>query len=317
MKSMERVEISAKNIDKIWISLTGYRVLLILSSLIQKGRTIKELVEILRDNQIANKSLSKDTIRVAINTLKKAGCKISRPTKANDYKYELISHPFTLSLSDDELTVFLRLRDRMLDDMHWEDVFVMNELYEKIISLTFNDEQINLNKETAPFIEIEKSILKDISNPKIIGKRVKIVYDSPEFGEEELEIIPQKLVYENSHIYMWCYSYKYNKNSLLSIERIKKIVSYSICETLESTSVLYDVTYSITGDAIKTFELKEFEEIIEKNNDEIKVLAHVENEFYFIQRILLFGTDFKIISPDFFRKKLIDKIRLIQKGYEQ
>lgn len=313
---MERVDISAKNNNKIWISLTGYRVLLILSSLIQRGRTVKELVEILRNNQITNKSISKDTIRVAINTLKNAGCVICRPSKANGYRYELISHPFTLSLSEQELMVFLKLRDKLLNELSLDDVFKMNSLYDKIISLTFNEEHINLNKETTPLIGIEKSILKEISNPKVIGKCVKIIYDSPEFGEEELEIIPQKLTYENSHLHLWCYSFKYNKNSLLTLERIKKIISYNISEKIELTNVLYDVTYSITGDSLKTFELKEFEEIIEKNNNEIKVLAHVENEFYFIQRILLFGADFKIISPDFFRKKLIDKIRLIQKGYE-
>ena len=313
---MERVGISAKNNNKIWVSLTGYRVLLILSSLIQRGRTVKELVEILRNNQITNKSISKDTIRVAINTLKNAGCVIGRPSKANAYKYELISHPFSLSLSENELMVFFKLRDKLLDELTLDDVFKMNSLYDKIISLTFNEDHINLNKETTPLIGIEKSILKDISNPKIVGKRVKIIYDSPEFGEEELDIVPQKLTYENSHLHLWCYSFKYNRNSLLTIERIKKIISYGILANIEPTKALYDVTYSITGDAVKTFELKEFEKIIEKNNDKIKVLAHVENEFYFIQRILLFGTDFKIISPDFFRKKLIDKIRLIQKGYE-
>ena len=314
---MKSIEIPAKNNKKIWISLTGYRILLILSALIQKGHTVKELIEILSNNEFTNNSLSKDTIRVAINTLKNAGCNISRPTKANDYKYELISHPFTLSLSENELNIFLRLRNKMINEMDWQEVFELNALYEKIISLTFNEEQINLTKETAPFAEVEKSILQEISNPQIIGKKVRIIYDSPQFGDEEIHIIPQKLSYENAHIYLWCYSFKYNKNSLLSIERIKKIVSYGISKQIESTKVLYDVIYSLTGKAINTFEAKEFEEIIEKKENEIKILAHVENEFYFIQRILLFGADFKIISPDFFREKLINKIKLIQKGYNQ
>ena len=314
---MERLEITAKKTNKFWISLTGYRILLILSSLIQKGCTLKDLIEVLGNNKFTNKSVSKDTVRVAINTLKNAGCIISRPTKANGYKYELVSHPFTLSMSTKELNVFLNLRNKMLDELDWKDVFELNSLYEKIVSLTFDEEQILLTKETAPFAEIKKQILKDISNPQIIGKKVRIVYDSPEFGEEEIDIVPQKLTYENAHLYLWCYSFKYNKNSLLSIERIKNILSYSISEHINQTNVSYDVVYSITGDAINMFEPKEFEEVVEKNDKEIKVLAHVENEFYFIQRLLLFGVDFKIISPDFFREKLINKIKLIQKGYRE
>ena len=43
----------------------------------------------------------------------------------------------------------------------------------------------------------------------------------------------------------------------------------------------------------------------------------MENEFCFIQRILLLGSDFKINSPEFFREKLINKLKLIQKGYKQ
>ena len=314
---MEIVDITAKNNKKIWISLTGYRILLILSSLIQEGRTLKELIEILSDNKYTNKSVSKDTVRVAINTLKNAGCVISRPTKANDYKYELISHPFVLSMSEKELNVFLSLRNKMLDELDWKDVFELNALYEKIMLLTFNEKQILLTKETAPFAEIDKSILKDISNSQIIGKKVRIVYDSPEFGEEEIDVVPEKLTYENAHMYLWCYSFKYNRNSLLSIERIKKILSYNIFEHAEQTKILYDVVYSVTGESFNTFEKKEFEEIIEKSKSELKVLAHVENEFYFIQRLLLFGADFKIISPDFFREKLINKIKLIQKGYRE
>ena len=86
---------------------------------------------------LTNNSLSKDTIRVAINTLKNAGCNISRPTKANDYRYELISHPFTLSLSENELNIFLRLRNKMINEMDWQEVFELNALYEKIISIKY------------------------------------------------------------------------------------------------------------------------------------------------------------------------------------
>ena len=45
-------------------------------------------------------------------------------------------------------------------------------------------------------------------------------------------------------------------------------------------------------------------------------IAKIEDEFMFIQRILQFGTDFNIISPDFFKEILINKIKLIQKGYK-
>ena len=58
------------------------------------------------------------------------------------------------------------------------------------------------------------------------------------------------------------------------------------------------------------------EKIIKDNKTSMLVEAKVQNEFLFVQRLLLLGMNFKIISPDFFREKLISKIKLIQKGYK-
>ncbi|MBQ8887471.1 MAG: WYL domain-containing protein [Candidatus Gastranaerophilales bacterium] len=313
---MKKLEFTRETTKKVWISLTGYRILIILKALMEKSRTIDELVQIIEKNKIINKVTSKDTIRIDLNTLKRAGCKISRPSKANNYKYELLSHPFTFKLSDKELRVLLRLRDKLTQEMEWQDVLIFNELYSKIASVTFNEELINEIENTKPLINVDVNILEEFSSPLIIGKKVQIIYNSPKFGKEELDIVPQKVSFENGKLYLWCYSYKYKMNSLLNIERIVKINFVDISKTIE-TKASYDVTYSIVGNALKTFEPKEFEEIIEKTKDSIKVLAHVENEFYFVQRLLLFGKDFKIISPDFFKEKLINKIKLMQKGYEK
>ena len=313
---MKKLEFTRKTPQKVWISLTGYRILIILKALMEKSRTIDELVEIIEKNKIIKRVTSKDTLRIDLNTLKRAGCKISRPSKANDYKYELLSHPFTFKLSDKELKVLIRLRDKLTQEMEWQDVLILNELYSKIASITFNEELINEIENTKPLINVNPNILEELSSPIIIGKKVQIIYNSPKFGEEELDIVPQKITFENGKLYLWCYSYKYQKNSLLNIERIAKINFIDITKTIETTAS-YDVTYTVMGNSLKTFELKEFEEIIEKTKDSITVLAHVENEFYFIQRLLLFGKDFRIISPDFFKEKLINKIKLMQKGYRK
>lgn len=313
---MKKLEFTGKTTKKVWISLTGYRILIILKALMQKRHTVDELVKVVENNKLINKVTSKDTIRIDLNTLKRAGCKISRPSKANDYNYELISHPFTFKMNNKELKTLLRLRDKLTQDMEWEDILILNEIYKKIASLTFNEELIYEIENSKPLINVDIKLLKEISNPTIMGKKVQIIYNSPEFGQEELDIVPQKVTFENGKLYLWCFSYKYGMNSLLNIERITKINYVDISKNIETKSY-YDVTYTITGNSLKTFEQKEFEEIIEKTRDSIKVLAHVENEFYFIQRLLLFGKDFRIISPDFFKEKLINKIKLMQKGYQK
>ena len=123
-----------QNDGKFRISTTGYRTLLVLKSLIQKSSTIDELVKIVQKNRYVNKSASKDTIRLDINTLKNAGCIIARPSKANNYKYELINHPFTLSVSNEELKLFNDIRERFAQNISVNEVFILNELYKKFLN---------------------------------------------------------------------------------------------------------------------------------------------------------------------------------------
>lgn len=313
---MDRQSNTIEKTKKFWISITGYRTLLILKSLMVRSYTIDELVEILKNDSITNKAVSKDTVRIAINTLKSVGCKILRPNKANNYKYQLIKHPFSLKISDKELKIFTTLRDKIAERIKYNDVFTLNDLYDKLTSLTLNEEQIDYVNNTQPLKKINKKILNEIANPQIIGKKVQIRYLSPNFGEEDIEVIPQKITYESGKIYLRCYIFKYKTNSLLNVERILKINSIDMFNIYNKNSS-YKVVYELCGNSKNIFKVQKNEKIISGNTNSIKVEALVDNEFLFIQRLLLFGTDFKIISPDFFREKLIDKIKLIQKGYKE
>lgn len=314
---MNNKELQSSKPLKSWISLTGYRILLILKSLIESGRTLDELIDIVRNDKITGKSFSRDTIRVAINTLKAAGCEISRPSKSNNYKYELIKHPFGLNLADDELSILIRLRERFTETMNWNDIFVVNNLYKKIVTLTCDENKIKTTIDSQPLGQLNRKMLKEITNPDIIGKLLKIQYKSPKFGMEDINIIPRAVKIENSKLYLWCYNLKYNKNSLLPVDRITEIKSRCTVTNQYPQTTVYDVIYELTNIDLQNFNLKDNEEIITRDEDKMIIKANVDNEFLFIQRLLLLGSNFKIISPDFFREKLIDKIKLIQKGYEQ
>jgi hypothetical protein len=300
--------------EKSWISTTGYRTLLILKSLIEKSRTIDELVEVVKNNPLVCKSASKDTIRIAVNTLKTAGCMISRPSKANNYKYELLKHPFVLSVNDDELEKLITLREKFSAEIPLNEIFTLNDLYSKIAGMTFDDEKISYINNSQPLKTIDRKILNELSKPEILNKKIQIKYKSPEFGEENIYIVPKKIIFENGKVYLWCYNYKYEGLGFLNIERILKINNVDISKNV-TVSNYYNVVYELTGDIVKAFEPKEYETVLNKTDNKITVNAKIENEFMFVQRILQFGADFKVLKPDFFREILINKIKLIQKGY--
>lgn len=315
-KFFENIKNLDNNNKKVWISITGFRTLLLFMSLLEKPRDINELVEIVKKYNITKKSASKDTVRITLKTLKDIGCEIERPLKSVKYKYSISKHPFVLNLSVNDVNSLLLIRERLANELSWKKVLILNSFYEKFFSLTENPEYIEMERNTRLLNEVDLDILSEVSSSKIIGKKVNLKYNSPEFGIEDIDVIPQKLTYENNRLYLWCYSYKYERTSVLNVEKIKKINTVGTAKIEVNTSS-YEVQYIIFGSSAKEFRPENNEKIIEKTNDFIKVKAKVLNEFWFIQRLLLFGCEFKIISPYFFKEKLINKIKLIQKGYKE
>ena len=312
MESKKRVQQESK---KTWISLTGYRTLYVLKLLLEKSRTIDELVELLRANQYTNKSLSKDTVRITINTLRAAGCEISGLNKESNYKYILYSHPFVLNFTSEELDALVKLRKNASDNLSWKKILVVNELFDKIFALTKNENQIDLIDSAKIFADISKDVLDELVNPNVLNKRMTIKYLSPKNGDEIFDIIVGNISFSDGKLYLSCFNYKYNSKSLLNIERIKEVVSISMAEETQQ-QYLYEVEYELFGDSFSLYEKAEYETIIETKDNSLIIKALVDNEFTFIQRLLLFGADFRIISPDSFREKLVNKIKLIQRGYE-
>ncbi len=313
MNLLENLNNNLKENKKVWISITGYRILLVFALLLERGRSVKELTDILETNKITAKSFSEDTVRLTIKTLRMAGCDISRPCSSNNFKYELLNMPFTLNSTEEVIDLIINLRNRYSQDINIEDIYILNNLLDKIMKLTENQVLIDKIHDSAP-MENFKSLYKQLSNPNLVGKKVSVLYSSPKFDKEILDIIPQRVVYENGKLYLWCYVFKYQKFSILNVERILKINSVSIIKNSQFYDS-YEVIYKLIGNALADFKQEINEEILEKTDDYIIVKANVNQEFWFVQRLLLFGSDFKIISPDFFKQKLIDKIKLIKKGY--
>ena len=299
---------------KFWVSLTGYRTLFVLKLLIEKPRSTEDIVEHLKSNEITRKSLSKDTVRITINTLKDVGCKIAKPSSANNHKYVLLYHPFDLYISDEEFNVLLKLRDNLSLELSYDDVFILNDMFEKIMILSNSEEKVSYVNDTKSLIRVDRNLVCEFEKIISTKKKIQILYDSPRNGEESIDVIPKKITFENGNLYLLAYSFKYNENSLFNFSRIKKINAIYLSTELKENHV-FEVVYKLLGNSVSTFEKRVNETIISKNESELVVKATVDNEFWFVQRLLQFGIDFRIVSPYSFREKIVNKVKQIQKGY--
>ncbi len=311
---MGRKNLLNSNVNDLNISLTAYRALLVLGMLMEKPMTRDEIASVFQSNHLICKSSSLDTVRVTINTLKAAGCMISRPTSKNDYKYILLSHPFRIEISDEQIEAMNQIRNNLVQLGDWQLILDINAFYNSVVSKTQNYAKMELVKNAEPLLEIDKTILKNLSDKSVKSREIVIDYDSPEFGLEELKIIGDRIFYEDGKLYLWCYSYKYNSYSYIRVDKIKAIKSISmISKSIDKDS--YTAIYKLRGDSISTFSLEHNEHILEEKDSEILVEADVLNEFKFIQRLLSFGIDFEIITPDSLKTKLISKLNSVKQGY--
>lgn len=297
--------------SKNWISLTGYRALLLLRNLIISPKSKEEIIGLFSSDPITSKSVSIDTLRLTLNTLKMAGCTIERPSKKNNFKYTLINHPFKLNLSSQDIDVLISSCEKSAEFNSREKILILNNFYKKIFNISV-DENLKIQaKESLALNFVKKDILLTLSKPNIKRKKINILYKSRENGLETLEIIPLEIVYENKKLYLKCFICKYNNTGVLNIEKILKINSIEMHKTYNFKDT-FDVIFEVFD---KEFKLKNNETEIEQTLNSKIIKAEVKNEFLFIQRILELGDNAKIISPVDFKKKLIRQISNIRQLY--
>lgn len=309
--------------DKSNITKTGYRALFLIMQLIQKPLSRDELVEILEADPIIKKDLSKDTITNTINTLRKAGCIISRPTQKTNNKYVLKSHPFNVLLSKEQIDALQTFRNCVVSNGDWRFLVYLNNLYLKISKFAPDEQSREILCTKHPFNEISLDIINNLLLFIKTKRKAVFVYKSPKHGLENLEFSPEYITFENEKLYVWGHNLKYDSFGYLRIDKIKEINTdlYKAPKASDDgfikTSV--DVEYVLKGYSAKTFIANEYEQIQETLSDgeySLKILATVNNEFNFYQRILSFGADCKILTPDSVKNEFVEILKSIKAGYE-
>lgn len=296
------------------MSLTGYRTLVILSALMESPKSNDEINECLMNNQYIKESFSNDTLRMYINSLRSVGCEIIGANKSNSKKYELISHPFDYDIPKSQLKAITKLYKSIYDKLEIKDIVLLENFFEKLSNLIKNENTKNALKN----ISILKNVDIDILNNLIIycknKNQITFLYNSPKSGEKEIEIIADKLSFKSEKLYLWGSNLTHKEYSYFSLDRILKILSIKIIkdkENFSSTNIIYEL-YNHNNNYIPASD----EKIIEKTPDKLIIELSSKNEFSLMQKILYMGSDCKIIHPESLKTKLVEKLKTMEKNYE-
>ena len=296
------------------ISLTGMRSLVLLSLLIKAPRSLDEIREAFLEMRIIDESCSKDTLRIDINTIKSIGCKLSRPTPNNNHKYELLDHPFSLKITDEDIRYFKKVYSRLKADANIKMLIEFDELINKIAEHIYDTETKEKFLGISAFKYYRDNFIKDLISDCKNERTLELLYRKPPSKNEyKKEVIAQKLVFNNDQVYLHCFDKSVRQSIVLNIRRIVKILSR---KTKENSP---DLKYITVKFHLKDFDidaLTDEEIVIEYNENGCIIEGNYYNKFLAIQRMLSFGSKCTVLEPFEIREEIITRLKEMRKIYD-
>jgi predicted DNA-binding transcriptional regulator YafY len=296
------------------ISLTGIRSIVLAGLLIMAPRSLDEIRKAFVDLQIMEDDNSDDILRIDLNTLKHMGCEISRSSAKTNFKYVLGKHPFSFTMTENELKALKKAYSKIAESASLQLLISYDELFKKISAYVSDPEakEAFLGISALRHFDSQeiKELLLDCSNQRTI----ELLYQKPASkNPEKKEIVAQNLVFQNEKMYLYGYDLEKQESVVLNYKRIKSILSRKLKQDgIEVKSV----QVKFTLDGVLNKRLQANEKVVEKNGKTLTVVGDYHNEFLAIQRILSFGSKCKVIEPVEFKNVIISKLKEMRKNYE-
>ena len=278
--------------------LTGFRLLAILKLLYEKDLQKKEIIDCLKKE--FNISVSDETLKLDLNTLIKAGYKIKRGHKGNNYKLKLDKNFIMLRFTDSQSAFFSLLKDFALENLEYSEIYALKSFYNKLKNY---------------FNENDFSKINNFGFFDIVQETCDIIYSSPQKGVVKLVTRLKKLNIKNNKLYVRCSNNYEDGEMLLRADNIKQ-VSKSEEKYRELKTDTKKTRYKISKEYFKTHPLENIEKIVgsDKNTLEIELLE--TNNLFNAQRIISLGTNCISVNNDIIKERIIKNLDLALELYK-
>ena len=305
--------INTDSIKSTFISLTGYRTMLIYKLLWNGPKTLDEIKNFLMANKYLGTSVSYDTIRNDINSLRNNGCQISKATKATANKFVMTYNPVCFDIEEEHLKVLRKAFKRILLEGSVEKLEKFENIIKKMIAMSKSLDTKDFLHGLLLINKINEDIYRTIKFCCKNKKLIKIKYEAPNSGIKEFKLCCQNIIIRSDKLYVEGYNLKYKINSFLPISRIKEI------HQIENYNKLSDfrIQSAVCEIYERDFKLQKHEKLLRKETDKIYVEFIEKDGFRLLQKILGLGKSCKVLTPKHFIQKVIKELKEMKKYYEK
>jgi len=296
------------------MSFTAFKTLLIFSMLLESPKSYQDIIDYFETHDFLNEKVSVDTVRVYINSLRRAGCVITKTKRAEGSKFVLVSHPFEMTVSPEQIKTISKVYKTIAKTSDIADMILLEKFLRKISDNVKNGDLKELLYKISVFSGIDLKLLEELFRCCRNKLQIVLNYNSPRAGATDLELICEKLGFENGKLYLYGTSIDFNQAVYFQVARIIGINEIKLHKSshlnIKELTVKYKIKTELGG-----IQLKDFEKITGQNADSIIVEAVSSNKFMLKQRILSFGSACTLLEPDDFRQEIIDTLKKMRAEY--
>ncbi len=297
------------------MSFSGFKAMLIFSMLVQSPKTYEELKRALENNEYLKETVSIDTIRIYMNSLKKIGCNIKKNYEGRTVKYYIDSHPFELKITDKQVDSIIKVYNAIAKSIEISDFLVLNDFFNKILPYISNEDLKLKLKNLSPINNINYNLILELMEYTENNTEITILYNAKNSGKKkQIDILADKMNVINGKLYLMGYNSEYQNYAEFLVSNIIKIVSVNL-QSPKLTSPEYTVRYEYFKEDNSIFEPMEIETIEEETESHIIVKIKTRNKFIIMQRILSHSNKCKVISPENYKQEIISILKSMKEGY--
>lgn len=296
------------------MSFTAFKTLLIFSLLLESPKSYQDIIDYFESHDFINEKISIDTIRVYINSLKRAGCVIAKTKRAEGSKFMLVSHPFELSIPQEQIKIISKVYKTISKTVDIADLVLLEKFLRKIASNVKNEEFHDTLEKISALSGLDINLLEDLLACCRNKKQIVLNYNSPRSGHSDLELICDKLGFENGKLYIYGTSIDFSQSTYLLVSRIINIKEIKLHKNTDIDIEELKIKYEIKAN-IQELQLKDNEKLLNTDNNRILIEAKSSNKFVLKQRVLSFGSACTVLEPEDFRQEIIATLKKMRAEY--
>lgn len=296
------------------MSFTGFKSLLVFSLLLESPKSYLEIKDYFEKNEYIKEAISIDTLRVYLTSLRMAGCEIIRAKKSEGSRYRMVSHPFEISLTSEQIKSITKVYKALSKNIELNELITLEKfLYKLSEQLNNNDLKFTIMK-ASPLNGIDLELLEELITCSKRKQQIGIMYNSPKSGLKPIEVITDKVEFNNNKLYLYCTGMEYKQYTYLPISRITKITGIKlrndVLDNIEEITVGYEIKTKV-----HELKLKDDEKIVEIKDNSVIIEMTSSNPFIIKQRVLSLGCSCKVLYPKSFRDEIIQTLKSMKEGY--